>query len=273
MSRQFHALHDELLVLPNAWDVASARLLGRRFPAVGTTSLGVAAAAGLPDGIGAARGATLELARRLRDRPFLLSADLEGGFDGVEDYVAELGADGINIEDGRPGPALAPVEEQCAHVAAIKARTPDVFVNARTDTHWLGVAREETVGRVRAYVEAGADGVFVPGLPEDLIAEVAGAARVPLNVLARSGGPSLARLAELGVRRVSTGSLLYRLALGHAVHAAAELRATGGVDGAAALGYAEVDGLAAAGPRERPRADFSSSPGPPPPLPTERKPS
>jgi 2-methylisocitrate lyase-like PEP mutase family enzyme len=235
MSTPLRALHDRLLVLPNAWDAASARLLGHRFPAVGTTSLGVAAAAGLPDGTGAAREETLRLARLLRERAFLLTVDIEGGFAGVEDYVAELGAEGINVEDGR-GDRLCPVDEHVAHIEAIKRRCPEVFVNARTDGWWLGVDAAGTLERVRAYVAAGADGVFVPRLPDEQIVEVAAAAGVPLNVLARPGGLSPGRLEALGARRLSTGSLLYRRALtaalaaaeavagGHAVPEGARLR-------------------------------------------------
>lgn len=245
----FAALHDALFVLPNAWDVTSARALAAHgFPAVGTTSLGIAAAHGLPDGEGATLEATAALVRALRHRTFLLTADLEGGADGIEELVAELEVDGVNIEDGRGPGRLAPPAEQAARVAAIKARAPGVFVNARVDTWWLGVAQHETIDRVRTYVDAGADGVFVPGLPVDEIQEVVAAAGVPINVLAQADGPSLADLAARGVRRVSTGSLLYRAALGAALDIAGRQRDAGALGPVDAPSYASVTALSAPAP-------------------------
>ncbi len=230
-ARAFHALHhgDEPLLLPNAWDYGSAAaLIAAGFPAIGTTSLGVAVANGLPDGQGATRAETVALAHRLARLSCLYSVDIEGGFGGdpagVAELVAELadaGAVGVNLEDGRPDGALAATSAQCARIAAIKARVPDLFVNARTDTHWLTAARPpvlaDTIDRVRAYQAAGADGVFVPGLADPAeIGALARAVDAPLNVLFLPAGPTVRQLAELGVRRISTGSLLFRAA----VHAA-----------------------------------------------------
>ncbi|MFF8627601.1 isocitrate lyase/PEP mutase family protein [Streptomyces werraensis] len=232
----FAALHhqDRPLLLPNAWDHASAALLhAHGFPAVGTTSLGVAAAAGLPDGVRATREETLRLAGTLQTLPFLLSVDAEDGFSDdpgeVGAFAAELqarGAVGINLEDG-----LGPAGRHAAKIRAVRAAAPGLFVNARTDTYWLGDG-EGTRERVLAYRDAGADGVFVPG-PTDLgviAALVRDLEGCPLNVLYVPGGPSLARLADVGVRRVSLGSLLYRRALGaalDAVVAVREVRETG----------------------------------------------
>ncbi|MBZ4320119.1 isocitrate lyase/phosphoenolpyruvate mutase family protein [Streptomyces sp. SCA2-4] len=252
----FAALHHrtEPLLLPNAWDHASAAALAAEgFPAVGTTSLGVAAAAGLPDGAAATAGATLALARRLGRGPFLLSVDAEGGFSDDPEEVARLarelyaaGAAGINLEDGRPDGTLAPAELHAAKVAAVKAAVPDLFVNARTDTHWLGVRPEETAARLALYEQAGADGVFVPGLtdPDGIAALVAGLL-VPLNVLHTPDGPTLAELAALGVRRVSLGSLPYRTALAAAVAVATAVRDGRPADGRLpAPSYADVQALA-----------------------------
>ena len=107
-------------------------------------------------------------------------------------------------------------------IAAVKARTPDVFVNARTDTYWLGrPSLDETLERAQAYVDAGADGIFVPGVTDEReIAALAEALPVPLNVLFSPDTLTVPRLAELGVARISTGSLLYRVALGAAIDAA-----------------------------------------------------
>jgi 2-methylisocitrate lyase-like PEP mutase family enzyme len=251
----FRALHvsGDPLLLPNAWDVASAAALAAAgFPAIGTTSLGVAAAHGLPDGRGAGREETLALVRRLGRLPVLLTVDVEGGFGGGPAAVAELaaelaaaGAVGINLEDGRGGDRLAAVAEQAELIAAVKERVPELFVNARTDTHWLGTGDgDEAVTRGRAYVEAGADGFFVPGLAGDEdVRVVVGAVGVPVNVLLVPG-MTVPRLAALGVGRVSTGSMLFRAALGAAV-AAARAVARGEPGPVGLPGYAEVDALAA----------------------------
>ncbi len=253
--RSLHVPGDPLL-LPNAWDVASAAALAAAgFPAIGTTSLGVAAAHGLPDGRGAGREETLALVRRLGRLPVLLTVDVEGGFgDGpaavahLAAELAEAGAVGINQEDGRAGGGLAPAAEQAALVTAVKNRVPELFVNARTDTHWLGTGDlEEAVSRARAYAAAGADGVFVPGLADDAaIRALTGAVGVPVNVLLLPD-MTVPRLAALGVARVSTGSMLFRAALGAAV-AAARSVARGEPGPAGLPGYAEVDALAS-GPR------------------------
>jgi 2-methylisocitrate lyase-like PEP mutase family enzyme len=254
----FRSLHvpGAPLLLPNAWDVASAAALAAAgFRAIGTTSLGVAAAHGLPDGRGAGRAETLALVRRLSRLPVLLTVDVEGGFGGGPAAVAELaaelaatGAVGINLEDGRPGTGLAPAAEHAELIAAVKDRVPELFVNARTDTHWAGSGDVgEAVSRCRAYVTAGADGVFVPGLADDgAVRTVVGAVGVPVNVLLLPG-MTVPRLAGLGVARVSTGSLLFRAALGAAVAAARAV--AGGSPGPEGLpGYAEINALAAGPP-------------------------
>ncbi|MFC4147585.1 isocitrate lyase/phosphoenolpyruvate mutase family protein [Micromonospora mangrovi] len=231
----FHALHhaDVPLLLPNAWDASAAALAGQGHPAIGTTSLGVAASAGKPDGAAATRAENLALAHRLRPLPVLLTVDVEGGFadepSAVAEYVAELaalGVVGINLEDGRPDGTLEPVGRTVAKIAAVRAAVPGLFVNARTDAWWLGVPEPlaEAVGRVRAYRAAGADGVFVPAAPDDTLGLLVAEAGVPLNVLHRSGGPGLRELGRLGVARVSTGSLLFRAALGAALDVADALR-------------------------------------------------
>ncbi|OMI33658.1 isocitrate lyase/PEP mutase family protein [Streptomyces sparsogenes] len=242
------------LLLPNAWDHASAAALAAQgFPAIGTTSLGVAAAAGLPDGAAATADATLTLARRLGRGSFLFTVDAEGGFSddpadvaGLARELYDAGAAGINLEDGRPDGTLAPVELHAAKITAVKAAVPALFVNARTDTHWLGrQEEEETASRLAVYEQAGADGVFVPGLsdPEGIAALTATLA-VPLNILYTPAGPTLAELAALGVRRVSLGSLLYRAALTAAVNCATAIRDGRSAD-LAALSYAEVQTLGA----------------------------
>ncbi len=248
----FADLHhaDAPLLLPNAWDHASALLRAAHgVRAVGTTSLGVAAAAGLPDGAAATREETLRLTRALGSGSFLLSVDAEGGFSDDPDEVAtfarelsDLGAVGINLEDG-----LGSVGRHAAKIAAVRAAAPGLFVNARTDTHWLGDGDPaDTLARAVAYRDAGAHGVFVPGLTDPgRIAEVVRALDgVPLNILHSPAGPSVAHLADLGVRRVSLGSLLYRRALGAALDAAAAIRAGGTVPEGTTPSYGEIGTLA-----------------------------
>lgn len=251
----FAALHrpGTPLLLPNAWDSASAAALAARgFPAVATTSLGVAATAGLPDGAAATRAETLLLARRLGAGPYLLSVDAEAGFSDDPDEVgrfarelAAAGAVGINLEDSRGDGTLVPAALHAAKIAAVKAAAPDLFVNARTDTHWLGVREEETVPRLDTYRRAGADGAFVPGLSD--LAEIATLVKMidaPLNVLYSPAGPTVAQLGDAGVARVSLGSLLFRVALGAAVDAAVAIRAGRPMTGTPPT-YAEVQRLSA----------------------------
>ncbi|GAA0313300.1 isocitrate lyase/phosphoenolpyruvate mutase family protein [Streptomyces turgidiscabies] len=249
----FAALHhrDEPLLLPNAWDHASAALLAAQgFAAIGTTSLGVAAAVGLPDGTAATRDHTLQLALNLGTEDFLLSVDAEGGFSEDPSMVGEfarelsvVGAVGINLEDGL-GPAALHAEK----IAAVKAAAPGLFVNARTDTYWLGdhgspTLARDTMTRLDAYRQAGADGVFVPGLTDpDVIAALVKSLDVPLNILYSPTGPTVTRLGDLGVRRISLGSLLYRRALGAAVEVLDDIRA-GRVPRGEAPSYGEVVAL------------------------------
>lgn len=248
---EFRALHvpGSPLLLPNAWEFGvGAFLAAQGFRALGTTSLGVSAAAGEPDGAPSTRDATVALATRLARLDVLVSVDIADGFSadpatvaGLAAELAAAGAVGVNLEDGRADGSLVPVEVQCALVRAVKERVPGLFVNARTDTHWAGgrsIAEAET--RVRAYAAAGADGVFVPGLagPAD-VERIVAAAGVPLNLLFLPGRVTLAGLAELGVARVSLGSLPYRMALAAAAETALAVR-----DGRdlplSAPGYAEV---------------------------------
>jgi len=227
--RAFAALHrpGEPFVLPNAWDVASALLLaGAGFPAIGTTSLGVTAAAGLVDGQGTGRRVVVEVARQVVPRLTIpVTVDIEGGYSddpgevaALAAELASLGAAGINLEDGTAAGTLRPAAAQAAMLSAVVAAAPELFVNARTDTYWLHVGpqsgrRAETIRRLRAYQDAGATGVFVPGVTDLAdVAEVTRQVPLPLNVLWRPG-IALTALGSAGVARVSTGSGPYRRAL------------------------------------------------------------
>lgn len=253
-SATFAALHGSPtpFLLPNAWDVASALFLQEAgFPAIGTTSLGVTAAAGLPDGAGAGRELMLSLAETLTARLRVpVTVDLEGGFSDdpaevadVAKRLADVGVAGVNLEDGRPDGQLRQSGQHAAIIDAVAA-VPGLFVNARTDTYWLKVGcadgrAEETLRRLAAYRDAGASGVFVPGLTDPGVTHaVANEVGLPLNVLWQPGR-ALAELGAIGVRRVSTGSALYRHALAGGV-AAARAAAQGEVPSQSASSYAAV---------------------------------
>lgn len=241
------------LLLPNAWDVPTALAFAAAgHPAVGTTSLGVSSVLGVPDGRQGTREANLALAHDLVRLPVPLSIDSESGYSDdpgeVAAYVAELaglGVAGVNLEDSADG-SLVAAKAFAAKVDAVKRATPGVFLNARVDTFWM---RQEatvpaTLARAAAYVDAGADGIFVPGLADPAsIREITSALPVPVNVLPVEG-LSLTDLAELGVRRVSTGSLPYRAALTAAVAAADAVRAGGPLP--AAIPYPDLQASLAA---------------------------
>jgi len=249
------------LLLPNAWDVPSAlAFLAEGYPAIGTTSFGVASSLGRPDGGRATREANLRLAEQLRPLPVFVSIDIEDGCsddpDEVAAYVARLGVDGVNLEDSTAERLVDPAAF-AAKVAAVKARSPGVFVNARIDTYWLHQDEtvEATLARAAAYTAAGADGVFVPGAGDpEVLRAITGALDVPVNVLALPGR-TLGELGELGVRRVSTGSLPYRAAVTAATRAAAAVR--DGVEPPSAAAYDELQArltsYVASDPDRRPR--------------------
>lgn len=256
MSPTFHELHRgaEPLLLPNAWDHASAAAFAAAgFPAVGTTSLGVAAAAGLVDGIGSTREQTIALAVGLCRRPWMVSADIEGGYSDDPAAVAELcvqlaeaGVVGVNLEDGRADGSLRRTSHHAAIVGAVAAAAPALFINARTDTAWLNAGElEATLRRTAAYANAGADGVFVPGLDDRRDLEhVVSAIPLPVNVLLTADGPTVAQLSAIGVARVSCGSLLYRTALAAATQALHRIAASASVAAAPRMTYEEVQDLA-----------------------------
>ncbi len=235
------------LLLPNAWDLGSALAFAAAgFAAVGTTSFGVAASAGQPDGAGASKAATLELATQMCRLPVHVTADIEDGYSAdpadVAGLVAELaghGVAGVNLEDSAAGHLMRP-EGVAATIAAIKRSSPEVFVNARVDNFWFGedATVDAVLARAHRYAQAGADGIFVPGVLErEDIRRLAAGIDLPLNVLAHPV-LTVAELGGLGVRRVSSGSLPYRVAVDAAVAVARALQA--GAPLPAATGYGEM---------------------------------
>jgi len=227
----FKELHQgpDVLVLPNAWDAGSARITevaGAR--AIATTSAAVSWAHGYPDGEATPFELVLQTLREIkRVISVPLTADIEAGFAvdgagaaGSVAKVLEAGAQGINIEDGT-GPSALLAEK----IKAIKARFGDaVWVNARTDVYLHNLAQgeaayDETVTRARLYLDAGADSIFIPMAAEDaLLARFVKAIGAPLNVLAWPGLAGLARLREIGVRRLSAGSGIAKASLDHTYH-------------------------------------------------------
>lgn len=279
LARRFHALHApdaaRLLVLPNAWDAMTARLVEEAgADAIATTSAGIAWAHGHPDGQRIARAEMLAAVERIaRAVRVPVTADVESGYGTgtVADAVAtargvlDAGAVGLNLEDA-PGPDGAPVvaaEHHAERVAAVRAAARaagvPLFVNARTDTYVrrLGASDaerfDETVRRAHLYAEAGADGIFVPLAPVEAIGPLAAAIPLPLNVIAGPGAPSVAELAQLGVRRVSLGPGLARTVMAHVRRVAREVLEAGTYGALAEqVGSPEANALFA--PREPHRA-------------------
>ncbi len=241
-------------VLPNAWDAGSARILEQvGFPAIATTSAGIAWACGVPDGGALDLDTMLEHVGRIVAAVGVpVTADLEAGYDDVATTVrraVEAGAVGGNLED-QVGGVLFGVDEAADRIAAARATAPaGTFVlNARTDTFFGGATGDvfaETVERAIRYVEAGADCVFVPGVDdEDTIRRLAAAIPAPLNLVAGLSNviPAPALFA-LGVKRVSLGGSLARAALSSLERAGRELLdhgTLGFLDGA--IGYADLQG-------------------------------
>ena len=243
-------------VLPNAWDAGSARILEQvGFPAIATTSAGIAWSCGVPDGGLLDRDEMLQhIARIVAAVEVPVTADLESGYGDTPDEVGrtvalavELGAVGGNLEDAAAG-GLFGIEEGADRIAAARAAAPrGTFVlNARTDTYFAGTGGDvfaETVTRATRYLDAGADCVFVPGVAdEDTIRRLATEIPGPLNIVAGLASTTDARtLFGLGVQRVSLGGSLARAALTTLERAGRELLESGTLgflDGA--IGYADL---------------------------------
>lgn len=265
LAERFAALHrgPVPLLLPNAWDAGSAALFASLgFPAVATTSGGVAWSLGYADGeqlpLNELLGSVRRMARVL-DVP--LTVDFEGGFGATPAAVGESvralldgGAIGLNIEDGIDHARLRDVDEAVARIAAARAAADALgvpaFINARVDCWIIGGAPpqalfDEAVARARAYRAAGADGVYPIALADpDTIAAFCAAIDAPVNIGARAGLPALPELGRLGVARISTATRLATLALSAAREAVIALRDSGRFDGLdAAFGYEGVQTL------------------------------
>ncbi|HEY8295884.1 MAG TPA: isocitrate lyase/phosphoenolpyruvate mutase family protein [Micrococcaceae bacterium] len=236
-----------ILVLANAWDAASAALIQQAgATAIATTSSAISWSHGYPDGNKLPRElAIAALARVAQSVSVPVTADIEAGYADDDDGLAETvrlvmaaGAVGINLEDsGSDG--LADIDEQAGRIRLVRATATeagvDLFINARTDTFLSGLypqtALAETLARGRAYLNAGADGLFVPGLAElDTIRTITAAFDAPVNILAGPGSPTVEQLRAAGVRRISVGNDVAAVAYASAAAAAASILSTGSFD-------------------------------------------
>lgn len=245
--RQMHR-GPKILVLPNAWDVVSARLFEEAgFGAIATTSAGVAFTLGYPDGQKISREEMLARVTRIaRAVKVPVTADVEAGYGNRPEDAAstalgviEAGAVGLNLEDGT-GDARSPLAElplQLERIHAVREagmKTKVLIVlNARTDVFLDQVGAEATrydtmLQRAVAFRDAGADCVFVPGVRDaETIGRLVKDVKCPVNILVGPGSPSVAELEALRVARLSVGSAIMRASLGVARRAAEELKASG----------------------------------------------
>jgi 2-methylisocitrate lyase-like PEP mutase family enzyme len=245
------ALHhgERPLVLANAWDAASARLVEEAgYRAVATTSAGIAYALGYADGERVSRKEMLQVVRRIATAVSVpVTADLEAGYGPGPEAMARTTRDlvaaaavGLNLEDarGKSRRRLLPTASQVERVRAVRETGQSlgvpVVINARTDVFELvkrSRALGEAVERGNAYLAAGADCVFVPFVSDrETIAELVRGIRGPINILAGPGAPAVDELAALGVKRVSVGSAPMRATLGLVRGIAHELRERGTCD-------------------------------------------
>jgi 2-methylisocitrate lyase-like PEP mutase family enzyme len=247
---QFRKMHagPRILALPNAWDAASARILeDAGYPAVATSSAGIAFSLGYPDGQRISRDQMLEVVERIAHAVGVpVTADMEAGYGTTAKDMAETaraviatGAIGMNLEDvtGDQESSQVEVSLQQEKIRTIREVSSSLGVplvlNARTDIYLMpiGEARtrfERTVERLRAYRQAGADCIFAPGVSSrETITELVKAIASPLNILISPDCPALAELEKIGVARASAGSAVMRAALGSVRRIAKEWMETG----------------------------------------------
>jgi len=249
-AEQFRKLHQgpSILVLPNAWDVASARILEELgYPAIATTSAGVAFSLGYPDGQRISRDQMLEVVARIAHAVRVpVTADMEAGYgtsvkDMIETTKAVIasGAIGMNLEDVTGDDESSQVDTalQVEKIRAIRKTASSLGVpfvlNARTDIYLMPIGPAETrldrtVERLRGYRQAGADCLFAPGVRDgETIRKLATAIDGPLNILLMPDGPSLGELEKMGVARASAGSAVMRATLSLVQHIGKELMQAG----------------------------------------------
>jgi 2-methylisocitrate lyase-like PEP mutase family enzyme len=265
---QLRKLHQgpRILVFPNAWDVASARIIeDLGYPAIATSSSAVAATLGYADGERITRDEMLEAVARISAAVHVpVTADMESGYGAsVEDMadtaraIVSAGAVGLNLEDvvAEDARTHVNINLQVEKIRSIREASASagvsLVINARTDIYLIPIGEEptrfdRTVERLRAYRQAGADCLFAPGVKDrDTIGKLVRAVAAPLNILVMPGVPAIPELEKLGVARASLGSAPMRSALGHLRGTVRRLLETG--DYAAvmegAISFAEVNAL------------------------------
>jgi len=251
LAQQFRQLNQQgQFLLANAWDIASARIFAKAgFPALGTTSGGIAYAQGFCDAELIGRDSMMaQIAAIARSVDMPVNADIEAGYGATPEAVTETirqviaaGAVGVNLEDnshGSSSEALFAVDAQCARIAAARQAADQadlpLWINARTDTFLLGLGEDiETriamsIQRGRAYMAAGADMVFIPALADlAIIALLAQAIKGPINIMAMPGAPVAQDLFQAGASRVSLGVCPMLAVMGTMRDIAEEARKTG----------------------------------------------
>lgn len=261
VAQTFRALHEApgIFVMPNPWDIGSARILAAMgFPALATTSAGMAFSLGLPEGATTPQQ-TIEHCRMIVSAtPLPVSADLENGFGDTPESAAdtirragETGLAGASIEDftGRPADPIydfpLAVERIAAAVEAARALPDDFVLTARAENLLHGrIDLDDTIKRLQAFEAAGADVLYAPGLPDlESIRTVCQSVSRPVNVVMGLPGArfTVDELAEAGVKRISIGAALARVAYGAFINAARDIQGSGTFDAlAGAIGFAEI---------------------------------
>ena len=229
LAEEFKKMHfkNNVFILPNVWDVGSAVIFEKTgFKAVGTTSAGVSHSLGFSDGQKISKKDSLYLTEKLVNRINIpLTVDFEGGYATTSKEIAnnvseliQIGAVGINFEDSTSDSidSLTPLSVQTEKLKAIASVKEDLgidfFINARTDVYWLSIGEKEkrfqlVIDRAHAFIQAGADGIFVPGnLPKVTYIELVKSIDAPLNVLPSKTNYTVDDLKNIGVARMSLGS-------------------------------------------------------------------
>jgi 2-methylisocitrate lyase-like PEP mutase family enzyme len=231
LANVFRALHltDTPLILPNVWDPLTAAMVAEAgFPAVATASAAVALSRGFDDGEQILFEELVELVKCIGsvvDVP--VSVDFERGYGDTPQHVGEntarlieAGAVGVNIEDSHDHDTMRSIDDQCERIAAVRVAGETIgvpiFINARTDVFMLDAKlHAEAIPRLRAYVEAGADGVYpIMCDDRDTLEKISQATEKPINVFLKADTPPVSSLVEVGVRRISMGPGLLSLAMG-----------------------------------------------------------
>jgi len=222
----FRTLHDQNnpLMLPNAWDASSAKIFERNdFQAIGTTSAGIAATLGYPDGEKIPLELMLNSISNISKNTKLpVSADIEGGYAAnifdlrkILNELEKFEVVGINIEDGR-GTYLREINEQKVILDFIKAYSPHLFINARIDSFWLDIGDlkdriKDVIVRAEEYKKSGADCIFIPGVKDiETIKVLRENIELPINLLQSENLNSMQNIKTLKIERVSLGSSAFR---------------------------------------------------------------